>query len=120
MFETIFGDMGEALRSVVEGKPPVSLLVMAVAVVVKGLVTRSVAGVPGRAATALILMIVGLYLVYGFMPDARFSLDHWGAYTAQSWTNLMDMTGKTMLGHYLAAMVGVALVFGVRAVTRRG
>ena len=112
-------DMGGALAGVVDGAALPTLLVMAAAVVFKGIRTQAITGVFGRSAAALLLMLALLYVVYGVLPDGRFSLAHWAAHTEASWTTVMSTTGQTMVGYYLVALVGVAIVFAVKSLLHR-
>ena len=119
MFGRVIGDMGDALTGVVHGAALPTLIVMALVVIFKGIRTEAVTGVFGRSAAALILMLAALYLVYGFLPEGRFSLGHWAAHTEASWNTVMGMTGQTMIGFYLVALVGVAIVFAVKSLLHR-
>ena len=119
MLSIITDDLGGALSSVVADASLVTLIVMGIAVAAKGFATQSIAGVFGRAAAALVLMIPALFVVRGLVPGDRFSMGHWADHTANSWGSLMGMTGQTMLGHYLVALVGVAVVFAAKAVFNR-
>ena len=119
MLSTILNDLGGALSSVITDASLVTLIVMGVAVAAKGFATNAITGVFGRAAAALVLMIPALFLVRGLVPAERFSLDHWADHTMTSWDALMGMTGQTMLGHYLVALVGVAIVFAAKSIFNR-
>lgn len=119
MFGMILDDMGQALMSVVDNAAVPSLLVMAAAVIFKGIRTQAITGVFGRSAAALLLMLAGLYVVYGFLPSTRFSLSGWAEHTARSWDTVMATTGQTMVGYYLVALVGVAIVFVVKSLLHR-
>lgn len=119
MLSTILNDMGGALSSVVADASTVTLVVMGIVVAAKGFATRSIAGVFGRAAAALVLMIPALFVVRGLVPSDRFSGGHWADHAMASWSGLMGMTGQTMIGHYLVALVGVAVVFVAKSVFNR-
>ena len=120
MLSTITSDMGDALTGVVSNADTISLVVMGLVVVAKGFATNSLGGVFGRAAAALVMMIPALFLVRGLVPADRFSGDHWMDHLMNSWGGLMTMTGQTMIGHYLVALVGVAVVFAAKSVFNRG
>ena len=120
MLSTIFGDMGDALSGVVTDASVVTLVVMGVIIAAKGFATNSLGGVFGRAAAALVLMIPALFVVRGLMPAERFAMDHWADHTMASWNSLMGMTGQAMIGHYLVALVGVAIVFLAKSIFNRG
>ena len=119
MFGRIMDDMGTALTGVVDGAALPTLLVMAAAVIFKGIRTRGLTGVFGRSAAALLLMLALLYVVYGVLAPERFTLAHWAAHTEASWSAVMGTTGLTMVGYYLVALVGVAAVFAVKSLLHR-
>ena len=119
MFTRVMDDLGAALVGVVDGAALPTLLVMAAVVVFKGIRTNGLAGVFGRSAAALLLMLALLYVVYGVMAPERFSLTHWAAHTERSWNTVMMTTGQTMVGYYLVALVGVAIVFAVKSLLHR-
>lgn len=119
MFGRVFDDMGAALTGVVQGAAVPTLIVIAAVILFKGLRTRTLPGVFGRAAAALMLMLALLYIVYGFIPATRFSLAGWAAHTEASWNTVMTTTGLTMMGYYLVALVGVAIVFAVKSLLHR-
>ena len=120
MLSTITSDLTGALSGVVTDASLVTLIVMGIAVAAKGFATNSILGVFGRAAAALVLMIPALFVVRGLLPADRFSGSHWADHLMGSWDSLMGMTGQTMLGHYLVALVGVAIVFAAKSVFNRG
>ena len=120
MLSIILNDLSDALSSVVTDASVATLVVMGLVVAAKGFATNSVFGVFGRAAAALVLMIPALFVVRGLLPAERFSADHWMDHTMASWNGLMGMTGQTMIGHYLVALVGVAIVFAAKSVFNRG
>lgn len=119
MFSRVTDDLGAALVGVVDGAALPTLIVMAAVVIFKGIRTNALLGVFGRSAAALLLMLVALYLVHGVMAPERFSLSHWAAHTEASWNTVMMTTGQTMVGYYLAALVGVAIVFAVKSLLHR-
>ena len=119
MLSILTDDLSGALSSVVADASLVTLIVMGIVVAAKGFATHSVAGVFGRAAAALVLMIPALFVVRGLVPAGRFSGGHWADHTMSSWQSLMGMTGQAMLGHYLVALVGVAVVFAAKSIFNR-
>ena len=119
MFERVTDDLGAALVGVVDGAALPTLLVMAAVVIFKGIRTNGLTGVFGRSAAALLLMLGALYVVYGVLAPERFTLGHWAEHTERSWNTLMLTTGQTMVGYYLVALVGVALVFAVKSLLHR-
>ena len=119
VLDRITSDMGAALMGVVDGAALPTLLVMGAAVLFKGLRTQGITGVFGRSAAALLLMLAGLYLVYGLLAPERFTLSHWAAHTEASWSTVMGATGLTMVGYYMVALVGVALVYAVKSLLHK-
>ena len=119
MLGTVLEDLTNALLGVIDGAALPTLLIMGAVVVFKGVRTNGLGGVFGRAAAALLLMLVALYVVHGALAPERFMLVHWGTHTERSWRAVMDMTGQGMLGYYLFALVGVSAVFGIKQLLHR-
>jgi hypothetical protein len=117
--DMVLGDLSAALTGVVSGSGTVLLAVMAVAVIANGMMMDGVDEVFGRAAQALLIVVVLFFLAQGLMDVGRFTLKGWADNSSESWRGLMDLTVLRLIGYYLVAFVGVLAVYGIKRVVRR-
>ncbi|MEM9234988.1 MAG: hypothetical protein AAGA69_12220 [Pseudomonadota bacterium] len=119
MFETIWTDLSGSVESVVTGKDYILLGIIAVIALAQGLTVPNWGSIWGRAGQGLLLLALVLFLWDVLDSENRFEWANWDAAGQASWTSLMLMTVKTLLGYYAVMLVGIFAVVGVKSVVQR-
>ncbi|MCK5746401.1 MAG: hypothetical protein KAH44_09300 [Oricola sp.] len=119
MLETIFNDVGNIFEGVFLNGDWIALAIAFGSVLVASLIMRRGTQIGSMTLLALVLFVIGGYLrgVFRGMAPA----DSAGANRAvnqleYSWMQFMDLQAGTLLAYFIAFMVLILVLFGVRSI----
>ena len=123
MLETIVNDVTGIIRHTFLSGDWIALLIAFGSVLVASMVMKRGTQIGSMTLLALVLFAVGGYLRGMFRgPTAEQATygDKAGSQLQHSWASFMDMQAGTLLAYFIAFMVLIFLIFGVRSVLSRG
>lgn len=124
MLEVIINDVLSIIRSTFMNGDWISLLIAFGSVLIAALVMRRGAQIGSMTLLALVLFAIGGYLRAVFAgPTPEGGAVSGGRLVNQleaSWTSFMALQASALLAYFIAFMVLILILFGVKAVLGRG
>ena len=123
MLETIVNDVTGIIRHTFLSGDWIALLIAFGSVLVASLVMKRGTQIGSMTLLALVLFAVGGYLRGMFRGPGSEQVTYGDRAVNQlqySWASFMDMQAGTLLAYFIAFMVLIFVIFGVRSVLSRG
>ena len=123
MLEMILNDVLAIIRATFLNGDMISLLIAFGSVLIASLVMRRGGQIGSMTLLALTLFAIGGYLrgvFAGPTPEGGVTGGRLVNQLEASWSVFMGLTAATLLAYFIAFMVLIFLIFGVRSVVARG
>ncbi|MEO1252003.1 MAG: hypothetical protein AAFW81_06640 [Pseudomonadota bacterium] len=122
MLETILSDVIAIFRATFLGGDWIGLAIAFGSVLIAALLMRRGTQIGSMTLLALVLFALGGFArgVFGGPEPAAVTGDRLAGQMQASWSVFMGLTAATLLAYFLAFMVLIILIFGLRSLFSRG